>query len=564
MLFSFFHSWPFLRLFSWYFGFPKPKYQIQIDKDVMVPSHDGVRLATDVYRPQLEGKHPVLMLRTPYGKERRGQIFSTLAKLIASQGFVCILQDVRGKYKSEGEFIPYENEGKDGHASIEWAGKAPWSNGSVALCGGSYLGSCAWLAAVHQSPYLKTIIPIFTMQNAYACWIDRGVPYLNDMLFWTASFGGKKDSRVNRRALKKATNKLPVIDQDLFLTGKKIPSFRKFMAHPIRDEFWDNISVDHKIDEIKIPALLIGGWCDVFVQAAVIDYERMILNAKDSLRKESSLMIGPWPHDPFKKYKEMPFGKEGDFRRIWPSILEWCNKWLKNESLNVPAVRYFVLGRNEWRESSVWPPKECKEMRLYLDQKGLLLKSASLEEKSQSYIYDPADPTHSYGSHMVFARDLQGPREQSLITSRKDVLTFKTEPFENEVIIVGIVKVKLWVSSDCTDTDFHVKIADLTPEGKAYYIQWDFIRASCRFGRDNHELLEPGKKYLLEFEIRSTCYAFKPGHCIQLQISSADFPHHTKNLNTGNCSETTTEFKKAENHIYFGGDHASHLVISLI
>lgn len=193
-----------VHFYSWYINFPNPLYQFEVQKNVMIPMPDGIRLATDIYYPKTTGKCPVIILRTPYNKKGRMHPYKQLAYLFASQGYVFIVQDVRGKYDSDGEYDPFKNEGLDGYTMVEWAGKAPWSNGKVALYGFSYLGSCAWLVVPYNSPYLKTIVPMFTTQNTYSIFYENGIFHLKGVLYWLTSFFWKKtDSEFNLSKNKK-------------------------------------------------------------------------------------------------------------------------------------------------------------------------------------------------------------------------------------------------------------------------------------------------------------------------------------------------------------------------
>ena len=186
---------------AWYLDIPQPQYRVVAEKNVMIPSADGIQLATDIYRPNAPGQFPVLILRTPYDKGSQRHKYPLLAKTFAAQGYVFVVQDVRGKYNSEGTFVPYESEAVDGHATVEWAGRASWSDGNVALLGFSYPGACAWLAATKSSPFLKTIASLNTTPNTYRGWYDRGVPYLKDMVWWTTKHGKRTKQTLSHQEI---------------------------------------------------------------------------------------------------------------------------------------------------------------------------------------------------------------------------------------------------------------------------------------------------------------------------------------------------------------------------
>lgn len=369
-----------VHYYVWYLSFPKPKYKIIFEKDVMVPMKDGTKLATDIYRPKKpRWKFPVILVRTPYNKSGHLHPYKPLAELFASQGYVVIIQDVRGKHASEGGFYPYAYEALDGHTTITWAGEASWSNGKVAMIGISYLGSCAWLAARYKSPYLCTIIPMFTSQNTYSIWIDNGIPFLKGPLFWLSKYATKKDvnEKVTNKSIESALWQLPVNLLDIPAVDHKIPFFRDYLTRMKPDAFWEEISAHHCCSDLDIPAFILGGWYDPFLRGTFEDYQRILQAPSASKNHHSRLVIGPWAHNPAQKFNAISFGKNADFTYVLHSLLEWCDIWLKeNKSIMTgPKVRYFIMGKNEWKESELWPPQATYEKYfLSLDNRDIDLR----------------------------------------------------------------------------------------------------------------------------------------------------------------------------------------------
>lgn len=563
-------------IYSWFIRFPKPIYHFTIDKDVMVTMPDGIKLATDVYRPKKSNKYPVIILRTPYGKRGHMHPYKQMALLFASQGYVFIVQDVRGRYHSEGVYDPFQNEAVDGNVTVDWAGKASWSNGKVALYGFSYLGSCAWLVAPYHNRYLKTIVPMFSTQDTYSIFMTNGIFHLKGALYWLTTFNGKEQTpNLTFGKIKESLMKLPVSKLDIDVMGHPIPAYQNFVSHPIPDDFWAKICVNKRMSEIDIPAFIVSGWFDIHLQGAIDDFTRMVNSPEHSKNRESYLVIGPWAHNPSQTFKGITYGPKAVFTLQLIHTLKWCDYWLKDDKdalKGMSKVKYFMMGKNEWRESQEWPPKNIRTENYYLsqivkDKKESLFKLSTNppEEVAKThYIYNPSDPVPFRGSHHLHDPAWVGPFEQKELLSRKDVITYISEPLEQNLEIAGFVKLVLFVSSSALDTDFCAKICDMLPNGESYNLQAGFVRMRYRESLHMPSLIEPGKVYRLEISLRSVAHAFLKNHRIQLQVTSCDFPVHDRNLNTGENCEFSTELKIADQTIYTGGGYPSHLVLPVL
>lgn len=566
-------------IYAWYIGFPLPKYQVAIEKNLMIPMKDGVKLATDVYRPKSPGKYPVIISRTPYNKNGNIHPYRQLAELFSSQGYVFIIQDIRGKHGSEGEFEPFIHESLDGFNTIEWAGEAEWSNGHVALYGFSYLGSCAWMAVNNKSRYLKTIIPMFTTQDSYSIWIDQGVPYLKGPLYWFARFHAKKDLQITNKKIGEIIHQLPVFELDVMTADHKIHPYRDYLSHLIPDHFWQKRSVQN-LDEIDVPVFIVGGWYDPFLQGGIEDFQLLSDGPAGSKNRKSYLMIGPWPHNPTEKFKDVNYGTKANFNNHLVSTLKWCDIWLKEKEPLHPKtgrVDYFIMGKNEWRESTHWPPPNIKYEKYYLTKKGCkgkaetaqdgpfgLSKTPSEHVAKTNYVYDPINPVPFRGSYLLHRDSWIGPVEQTEITRRNDVLTYMTDPLDEELIIAGPVKLVIFVSSTAVDTDFSAKICDVRSNGKSYNLQAGVMRMRYRDSLTKQKIMVPGNIYRIEISLRSVANAFLKNHRIQLQVASTDFPVHDRNLNTGMSCEFSTETKIAHQTVYYGGLYKSYLLLPVL
>ena len=525
----------------------------------MIPTRDGTLLATDLYRPSAEGNFPVIIGRTPYGKGSSRHNYPIIAKMFASQGYAFLVQDVRGRYQSEGSFYAYKNEAMDGHDTVEWAGKAPWSNGRVALYGFSYLGSCVWLAATEPSPYLKTIVPLFTAQDTYQAWFDRGIPYLKDMVFWTTRYDGRMENPLTHEEVDKALLHFPVEEIDFVLNRRKISMYQDFLHQPLPGPFWEILSAHRKLAGIDLPILMYSGWYDTYLTSMLDDYRRMrTLNSSPV-----KLVIGPWVHSPVEEGRDLPFPENAHFLGEFKRMLRWFDRWLKEENqeeFNDSSITYFVMGINKWQNSDVWPPKNVTDHSFYLTKNGLNSKAENPSEEV-TFSYDPQNPVPSIGTKMIYANKQEGPRKQNTLAEREDVVTLVSEPLDSDLEITGPIKLILFVSSTAEDTDFYAKLADVHPNGDSYFIQSGSIRMRYRNSLDGPDWMTPGKVYEIEIPMSATSNVFRKGHRIQLLITSSDFPYHDRNLNTREIPEIGKESKIAEQTIYLGKEFPSRLVL---
>lgn len=565
-----------IYFYAWSVGFPGPKYGVIVDKNVMISMPDGTKLATDIYRPDSLDKFPAIVIRTPYNKMSSLPSYRHLAPLFVSQGYVVVIQDVRGKYRSEGEFYPYAYEALDGHTTVSWAGEAPWSNGRVALFGLSYAGSCAWLAARYKNIYLRTIITMFTTQNTYSIWIEKGIPFLKGPLLWLSKYGGKtENTKMTDKSIKSALWQLPVNELDVQATRHKILFYKEYLSHIQPDLFWEEISAHYRASNLDISAFIIGGWYDPFLSGTIEDYHRMKQAPATSMNHHSGLLIGPWAHNPAQKFKGMEFGSSASFKSILTSILEWCDWWLKDkkqskEHLN--KVRYFLMGRNEWKESEQWPPSNTHEEKYFLSMnsgslnkvEGLLTPDPPDETQKNHYIYNPRDPVLFRGSYMLHGEGWIAPLEQDEILTRDDVLIYCSSALTEDLCVTGSAKLILYVSSQALDTDFCAKICDEHPNGRSFNLTSGFIRMRFRESLKTPQLMVPGTIYCVEITFRSVAHVFLKNHKIQLQITSSDFPVHERNLNTGVNNEKSVEIKEVEQTIYTGKSYESHLMLPVL
>jgi putative CocE/NonD family hydrolase len=563
------------RAVALYLRIPQPMHSVVVERDIMTPISDGVKLASDVYRPAKPGKYPVVLTRTPYGKTNPHHKYAFAGGLFASQGFVFIVQDVRGKFNSEGEFYPYLNEGRDGYETQEWAGTQSWSNGKIGTYGFSYWGSTQWLSAPYQSQYLRAMVPIVTSQDLYARWIYNGIFRLNDVLFWHYANSCRTERTLEDIDIDKAIRTLPLIEADDEM-GQDLPSYNDWITHPTPGEYWDQLRVDDKVDCIQAPALMIDGWYDYYLELMLEDYNRMISGGGSPEARQSRLIIGPWTHEAVSKFDDIDFGSQADFMKQIKIILAWYNYWLKNEPneiLKSGPITLFVMGKNEWRSENEWPLARTVFTRYYLHSggkantvsgDGALSLQKPLDEPPDQFTYDPQNPVPSIGGTSIYGNAKPGPCDQREIEQRPDVLVYTTPQLEEDVEVTGPIEAIIFASSDAPDTDFSAKLVDVYPDGTAINLRSGMVRARYRESFNEPSLLDEKSIYEFRIPVGATSNLFKKGHCIRMEISSSHFPEFGRNPNTGADNAISAETRKAKQTIHHNAQYPSHITLPII
>jgi putative CocE/NonD family hydrolase len=549
---------------------------VVVEHNVMVPMRDGVRLATDVYRPAAPGKYPVILARDPYDN---GSDDASVAEghAWARRGYVFLHQDVRGRYDSEGTFYPYAAEATDGYDAQQWAATQPWSNGKVGMLGGSYLASAQWLSAHLRAPALTAIAPRMTPYNYYKDVAYVGGAFsLASRIDWATLVSGRSN-QVRNYDWKRLVRHLPLASMDRAL-GRDLPHWRDWIAHPSYDSFWKEFDVESRATQIDVPALNIAGWYDVFLRGNLTSFTDMRAKARSQrARAGQKLIVGPWPHAEFPSQRlgELDFGPDS-MVKFEALQVRWFDYWLKGEPngvLDEAPVRIFVMGENRWRDEQEWPLARTRYTKFYLHSAGRangragdgrLDRSPPKDEPADRYVYDPENPVPTIGGNLMFKPMQAGPFDQSALDDRSDVLVFATSPLTEDVEVTGPVTVTLYAASSARDTDFTAKLVDVHPDGKAYNIADGIIRARYRESFEREALLEPGKVYEYTIDLWATSNVFLKGHRIRLDISSSNFPRFDRNPNTGHPFGQDALTQPATQTIYHTRRYPSHITLPLI
>lgn len=581
-----------------------------IEENIMVPMRDGVKLATDVYRPAQEGQWPVLVTRLPYNKDRRfpfeyppftkeKRIFLELnfdSARVVEAGYVIVAQDTRGRFASEGEFEPFVHEVEDGADAITWAASQPWSSGQVGMFGVSYQGLTQWQAAREQPAALRAIAPSQSPGwNVYP--YQGGAFLLGVALGWATGVameevqrrvGQGRATQAELEEMMQASGDLPALFRRLplvdvpFLQGRA-PYYFDWLAHPTLDEYWRTLIQEVFYEQVTVPALTIAGWYDHFQREDLEHYQSMRQRGGSALaRSLQHLMIGPWSHGNFLRgFQERNYGAASFARDLLTDLhLRWYDHWLKGVNNGVEQeklVHIFVMGENRWREEEDWPLPDTQYRPYYLHSGGHantatgdgVLSTAQVDaEPEDVYRYDPRDPVPTMGGAVISLGMLDdvGPLDQRQIEAREDVLCYTTSPLERPVEVTGPIELVLHVSSSARDTDFTGKLVDVHPDGRAEILTDGILRARYRQSLSSPVLMEPGHVYELHIDLGATSNVFLTGHGIRLEVSSSNFPRFDRNSNTGGtiASEQEKDFVQAINRVYHSQVYPSQLVLPVI
>jgi putative CocE/NonD family hydrolase len=566
---------------------------VEVHTEVKIPMRDGVELSANIFLPEAEGKYPVILIRSPYGK---GDAKYGDGLFYAGRGYVVVSQDCRGKGSSQGVWEPFANERNDGKDTQKWLLAQSWCNGKIATAGGSYVGFTQWISAPNGGDHLKAMFPVVPLVDTYGdgVYID-GALNLALMMGWGGIVAIKPGEPVTMLTWKqqdwnKAFRTLPLDEWDHAI-GRKVQYLRDWVAHPYFDDYWAARGVRNQWQDITVPICAVDGWYDIFARSIFehINAVRKMSRSPD-VRKHVHLIMGPWGHGISRdgKVGDLNFGAESliNLRELQT---KWFDYWLKGDKTGAdewPAFRIFVMGRNQWRDETQWPLERTEYTPYYFHSEGAantsegdgkLTTAKPEQEPVDEFVYDPNDPFPTTGGCNLVGCPA-GPRDQSEVEKRNDVLVFTSEALKNELEVTGPVKVILYASSTAKDTDWTAKLVDVHPDGRPFNLCDGILRASCGVGilpayqerdalatsKSEPSLIQPGKVYRYEIDVWVTSNAFLPGHKIRVEISSSNFPRFDRNLNTGEPFGTGTKFIKATQTIYHDEEYPSHILLPVI
>ena len=589
-----------------------------IEQKVMVPMRDGVRLATDIYRPKTDKPVPIVFVRTPYninawrGGEFKEERYLEAIKVV-KRGYAYVLQNERGKFFSEGKWEILGRPQTDGYDALTWLSKQSWTNGNIGLFGCS--SSAEWQLAIAAKghPALKAIVPMSygagvgrvgnwyeqgnlfhggAVQLFYSRWLyynenDVAHPSFpsnlsrEDLIRISRSF----DLAPSRPDVDwgKQYNYLPVADMIKSVNGPK-GIYDEIIRRKPNDPAWYKGGLYHDNMSFNTPSLWFVTWYDISTGPNLAVFNHVRKTAKPEIADNQYLVIAPTLHCRYDLATEQTIVGErniGDARLNYDSLIYgWYDYWLKREKNNIlkkiPRVKYYTMGSNKWHTSEAWPPEESKMISYYLRSNGkanslngdgiLSTEAPKHEENSDTFTYDPMNPVPTNGGNFCcMGESVEGGSfDQRKFEVRNDILIYSTEKLKKAIEVTGTVKIRFYLSSDVKDTDITVKLIDVYPDGRAYNLDETIQRVRYREGYDNEVFMEKGKIYKVEISPMSTSNYFAKGHRIRIEVSSSNFPRFDRNLNTGGNNYDEKEWIIAHNTIHHSEKYPSQIILPII
>ncbi|MBT2533730.1 CocE/NonD family hydrolase [Arthrobacter sp. ISL-48] len=548
---------------------------VQVDFDVPARMRDGVVLRADVYRPSGVGPWPTLVVRTPYNKGGAADnVWNGFSPTeVARSGFIMVIQDVRGRYASDGVWEPLRHEGPDGFDTIAWAAQLAGSNGRVGMVGGSYCGNTQWQAAIQQPPALKAITPLMTWTDPSEALVARGgATQISVITSWSLAAGFDWLSR-QRLTDKEMTDRVASLVEDFDglesdgfwgLPITDLPVLRRY-GTPVFVEPGAATDVDAtqhmrvrgSHPRVQVPSLHSGGWYDSCLQGTIDNFTAM-----RDLGRESRLIIGPWTHEDFgNRIGAQDFGIMSSRNAgahpngSWSDeVLAFLRRHLTDDAPAITSapVRIFVMGLNQWRDEDAWPLQRSRDVRWNLHPGGGLgAAELPLGAEPSEIDYDPADPVPTHGGTLGVGPG-RGPIDQTLVESRPDVLTFTSAVLEENLEVTGRIRVRLHVQSTAPSTDWVARLCDVDPDGRSLNLTDGILRIDS--GADEAQEIE--------IDLWSTSNVFLAGHRIRVQVTNSCFPRWDRNLNTGD--QRGTEFVTAHQRLYHDASRPSYIELPVV
>jgi putative CocE/NonD family hydrolase len=598
-----------------------------VERRVMIPMKDGVRLATDIYRPKdAPGKVPIVFVKTPYNFnfwDVRNGVPADMTNILAAikRGYAWVGQNERGHFFSEGNYDILGAPITDGYETIEWLTKQPWSNGKLGTTGCS--STAEWQPAVASlSP------PGFAAMNVqgFGAGVGKVGPYWEQgnwyrggamqMLFITWIYGEQNQLRpmfprnTSQADLVAASRmfdlapRMPPVNWDkalwhlptqdilksvegprgIFADKMPVETGGMMMQRTPNDPAWTKGGLWHDTMALNIPGLWFMSWYDVSVGPNLEMFNHVRKTAKGAVADQQWAVIAPVAHCSYTRATENTIVGErsmGDARLDYTDIVYgFFDKFLKGESNTrldkMPKVTYFTMGSNKWQTADAWPPPGAQPRTFYLSSGGVanslngdgqLGVAAPDADAPDRFVYDPMNPVPSYGGNVCCTGNAiqAGAFDQRKMESRSDILVYTSEPFKDGIELSGPMTPTLYVSSDAKDTDFTVKVLDVYPDGRAYNLDESIQRMRYRDGYDKPlAWMDKDKVYKVTLQPLTTSNYFEAGHRLRIEVSSSNFPRFDRNLNTGGNNYDEVKGVVARNAVHHSKQYPSSLTVTVV
>ncbi|MDA1347310.1 MAG: CocE/NonD family hydrolase [Chloroflexi bacterium] len=559
-------------------------YKVKVERNVAAETRDGTVLRADVYRPDSDASHPVILCRTPYDKTGEADT----ARQLASRGYIAVAQDVRGRYASDGEFFwQFQDnsetfDAQDGYDAVEWAAGLPGSDGQVGTWGHSYPSWCIWRMAATRPPHLKALfaggMASRLMDLTFGIFeTGRRLQWTHNMAVNARRRAGNTSGPGSREEADRWWQEvhrgkwvwhLPLDDVPDEVFSTLAPKLKRYMREQNK-EFWAFPEIH---GQVAVPTCQLTGWYDRLI-GTVDNFAGMAQNGPEAVNNQHRIVIGPWGHSNVElvgRQGPLDFGPQAHTTYIG-EVARWYDYRFKGVDKGIgsePPVKLFVMGENRWRFEEQWPPPGTRYVEFFLHSNGaantvrgdgVLSTTEPQDERPDEYDYDPRDPVMS-----LMGLDAQAaPRDQAPLDDREDILVYATPPLASAVEVIGPVVLKLWASSSAVETDFTAKLIDVHPSGLAVNLSYGIMRTSYRGGYENPAPMQAGEPYEFTVKLGPTGIRFGEGHRIRLDISSSDFPNFDRNHNTGADFWSDAELRTAHQEVYHDREHPSRLVLPL-
>ena len=564
---------------------PSPEFTIR--RDVPQTMRDGTILRADVYLPKGTGPFPALLERTPYSKDNSPECQVGSPPFFATNGYAVVIQDVRGRFASEGRFIPFHDDGwgvnRDGYDTVEWIAAQPWCDGNVGTIGGSYAGATQYRLAPTRPPHLRAMYVRESSADYWAEWVYHGGAFeLGFMVEWTLKWTynnlprlarSPEEQAQRRGVLEKALQELPSWHRELPLHPNPLVEglddwYNEFLAHPDDGPFWWRWNIAQRHGDIDTPIVHMGGWFDIFLAGTIKNFTGTRAKARTQAARDAQrLVVGPWIHGPWNMAQtvqgEVDFG--GEAIRDYNAIrLPWFDHWMRGARNSVPdepRVQLFVMGENRWRAADAYPWPGTRETPWYLHDGARLAPEPPVgAEQADGYQYDPEDPVPTVGGATLNIPG--GACDQRPIEGR--CLTYTSAPLERDLTVIGDVRCVLHAMSTAPDTDFVVRLTDVHPDGFSRLLCDGILRARYRDSGSRPTPLTPGQVYQLTVDLWATANTFRKGHRIRVAVTSSSFPRFDRNLNTGGPTGAEARGQVAINTVFHDAFRPSRILLPVV
>jgi len=554
---------------------------VRLERCVRCVLSDGVALVSDHYYPEGKGPWPTLLMRQPYGRDIASTVVYAHPVWFARRGYHVVIQDVRGRGGSEGEFYPFRHEGRDGAETITWLRGHAACNGLIGMYGFSYQGAAQLLAAVEQPPGLACIAPHMTAADLYHGWFyHHGALRLSSALGWGIQML-REDAR--RKGLRAASDRLEAAWANIraqaahapyaghpAIADPDLPAYvRDWFSHRDPSEYWVAQDISERVDRIQVPALHLAGWYDTYLDGSIAGYLALRNGAGSEFARENQyLIVGPWVHIPWGDHVgDVDLGEAANLNTD-TILLRWFDYWLKGagDFKAEPRVRYFALGANDWRSAVEWPADAGTPLYLHSagnansrNGDGSLSQSPPEGEQPRDvFVYDPEVPVVAPGGPQA----MSGPFDQAAIEMGNHLLVYASRPVVHETAVFGHPRIVLYAATSAAQADFTAKLVRVMTNGRAEFLSIGVARSSWLF-RDANYAADAIHRW--EFTLEPIAFVLAPGECLRLEIASSAFPLYDRNSSADTPPHLADNWNWARStqQVLHGASHPSSLYLPI-